>query len=73
VRYGVPQGTYLAWLDCRPLDLPADPAEIFLDRGKVALVSGPVFGTGGEGHVRLNFATSPGVLEEAVRRMASAL
>jgi cysteine-S-conjugate beta-lyase len=73
VRYEVPQGTYLAWLDCRPLDLPADPAEVLLERGKVALVPGPVFGTGGEGHVRLNFATSPGVLEEAVRRMASAL
>ena len=28
---------------------------------------------GGRGFARLNFATSPDVLEEAVRRMASAL
>ena len=73
VRCRQPEGTYLAWLDCRALDLPADPAEVFLRRGRVALVSGPAFGTGGEGHVRMNIATSQGILEEAVRRMASAL
>ena len=71
VGYRVPEGTYLAWLDARPLNLPADPADVFLERGRVALVPGPVFGTGGDGHVRLNFATSPEILEEAVRRMAS--
>jgi cysteine-S-conjugate beta-lyase len=73
VRYRMPQGTYLAWLDCRGLGLPVDPAQVFLARGRVALVSGPLFGTGGEGHVRLNLGTSPDILEEAVRRMAGAL
>jgi cysteine-S-conjugate beta-lyase len=73
VRYRQPQGTYLAWLDCRPLDLPDDPAAVFLERGRVALSSGPAFGTGGVGHVRLNLATPPELLTEVVRRMASAL
>jgi cysteine-S-conjugate beta-lyase len=73
VRYRESQGTYLAWLDCRALALPEDPAKIFLDRGRVALNSGPSFGTGGAGHVRLNFATSSEILREAVVRMASAL
>jgi cysteine-S-conjugate beta-lyase len=73
VHYRQPQATYLAWLDCRALDLAADPAAVFLERGRVALMSGPDFGTGGAGHVRLNFATSPEVLTEAVRRMATAL
>ena len=73
VRYREPQGTYLAWLDCRALSLPEDPAKIFLDRGRVALNSGPSFGTGGAGHVRLNLATSGEILGEAVVRMASAL
>jgi len=72
VRYQPPEGTYLAWLDCRDLALPGDPAEVFLDRGRVALVSGPTFGTGGAGHARLNLATSPEILTEAVRRMAAA-
>jgi cysteine-S-conjugate beta-lyase len=73
VRYRRPQATYLAWLDCRALDLAEDPATVFLERGRVALVSGPNFGTGGVGHVRLNFATSPDVLTEAVQRMARAV
>lgn len=73
VGYRQPAGTYLAWLDCRALDLPDDPAAVFLERGKVAFVSGPAFGTGGEGHVRLNLATSPEILEEAVRRMAASV
>ncbi|WP_414720537.1 MalY/PatB family protein [Streptomyces sp.] len=73
VRYRAPQGTYLAWLDCRALGLGDDPAAVFLERGRVALNPGPDFGTGGAGHVRLNLATSPEVLTEAVRRMAAAL
>ncbi len=67
------EATYLAWLDCRALDLGDDPAEVFLDRGRVALSSGLPFGRGGAGHVRLNLATSPEVLTEAVGRMAAAL
>jgi cystathionine beta-lyase len=81
-----PQGTYLAWLDCRQLgvdDEAADglavvadlsgPARWFLDHAHVALSSGHVFGTGGAGHVRLNFATSRAILTEAVSRMGLAL
>jgi cystathionine beta-lyase len=73
VRYTPGQATYLAWLDCRDLALDGDPAESFLDRGRVALSSGTPFGTGGEGFVRLNLATSPELIAEAVRRMAAAL
>ena len=73
VGYRPPQGTYLAWLDCRALGLEDDPARVFLERGRVALNSGPSFGTGGAGHVRLNLATSPEILTDAVLRMASAV
>ncbi|MEU7961176.1 MalY/PatB family protein [Micromonospora humida] len=73
VRYRPGQATYLAWLDCRGLGLGDDPAAVFLERGRVALNSGLAFGTGGVGHVRLNLATSPELLTEAVRRMATAV
>ena len=73
VGYLRPASTYLAWLDCRPLNLDDDPAAVFLDRGQVALYPGPRFGTGGAGHVRFNLATSPEIITEAVRRMASAI
>lgn len=86
VKYQWPQGTYLAWLDCRELGFTEDaadglavvadlsgPARWFLDHARVALSSGHVFGTGGAGHVRLNFATSGAILTEAVSRMGRAL
>ncbi|MFK4100357.1 MalY/PatB family protein [Streptomyces sp. NPDC019531] len=73
VRYEPSQATFLAWLDCRSLDLGDDPAAVFLERGKVALNSGIPFGTGGAGFVRLNLATNPELITEAVRRMAAAL
>ncbi|MGW4567092.1 MalY/PatB family protein [Streptomyces sp. NPDC004561] len=73
VRVCPAEATYLAWLDCRALGLGDDPAQVFLDRGRVALTSGLPFGTGGAGHVRLNLATSPEILTEGVRRMAAAL
>ena len=72
-KYLMPAATYLTWVDCRELDLGEDPAAVFLKRGRVAFNSGPTFGTGGAGHVRINIATSPAILAEAVDRMASAL
>ncbi|MET8246436.1 aminotransferase class I/II-fold pyridoxal phosphate-dependent enzyme [Streptomyces sp. NPDC005202] len=73
ISYRPGQATYLAWLDCRALGLGDDPAQVFLDRGRVALSSGTPFGTGGAGHARLNLATSPELVAEGVRRMAAAV
>jgi cystathionine beta-lyase len=74
VRYEPARATYLAWLDCRELRPGEDdPAAVFLERGRVAVNSGLPFGTGGAGFVRMNLATSPALITEAVRRMAGAL
>jgi len=70
--YREPQGTYLAWLDCRALADGDGPYRLFLDTARVALTSGPAFGIGGGGHVRLNFATSADILTDAVTRMGRA-
>jgi cystathionine beta-lyase len=73
VGYVPPQASFLAWLDCRDLGLGADPAAVFREKGRVALGPGPDFGAEGHGFARLNMGTSPELLGEAVRRMASAL
>ena len=73
VGYVPPEAGYLAWLDCRRLELGDDPAATFLDRGRVALSPGPSFGEQGRGFARLNFGTSGAILAEAVERMAAAL
>jgi len=70
VGYRPPAATYLAWLDCRSLALGDDPAAVLLERGRVAFSPGPAFGAPGKGFVRLNFATSPAILTEAVERFA---
>lgn len=72
VGYRMPEATYLAWLDCRDLGLGDNPSEAFLEQSRVALNSGLTFGAGGEGHVRLNMATSPEILERAITQMAAA-
>jgi cysteine-S-conjugate beta-lyase len=71
VVYVQPEAGYLAWLDCRRLELGEDPAAAFLEHGRVALSPGPSFGTQGRGFARLNFATSSALLAEAVGRMAA--
>ena len=71
IRYVPPAATYLAWLDCRALDLGDDPSQRFLERG-VRLSEGPNFGSEGIGCARLNFATSSNMLREIVKRMATA-
>ena len=73
VKMGLPEGTYLAWLDCRQLELPEDPYHFFLKNAQVALGDGETFGPGGEGFVRLNFGCPRQVLLEALERMESAL
>ena len=73
VRHAKPEATYLAWLDCRALRLDPDPFQYFLTRGRVALSDGAAFGRGGEGFVRLNFATSRAILTESLDRMRTAL
>ena len=68
-----PEGTYLAWLDCRRLDLKPNPYEFFLSQAKVALNDGHSFGVGGDGFVRLNFGCPRKTLVEALERMKDAI
>lgn len=68
-----PEATYLAWLDCRELNLPVSPAKYFLEHAKVGLNEGEDFGVQGKGFVRLNFGCSRETLTEALERMLRAI
>ena len=68
-----PEATYMAWLDCRDLGLPADPSSFFLEHARVALTGGNEFGAPGKGFARLNFATSRSILLEILERMEAAV
>ncbi len=71
-RYEPAPGTYLAWVDCTDLGL-ADPAGWFLEHGRVAFSPGTNFGPAHAQWVRVNLATSPEIITEAVQRMVRAV
>jgi cystathionine beta-lyase len=68
-----PEATYMAWLDCRGLELPEDPFDFFLEHARVAFTGGKEFGAPGRGFVRMNFATSRAILREILQRVEAAL
>jgi len=69
----VPEGTYLAWLDCRRSGIPGEPDEFLLEKARVALNKGAKFGPGGEGFCRLNFGCPRTTLVKALERIRTAL
>ncbi|MGN6600161.1 MAG: MalY/PatB family protein [Actinomycetes bacterium] len=77
VRWHRPAATYLAWLDLRNVvvggePLGDDPADVLLERAKVALSPGADYGDVGRGWARLNVGTSQAVLDEILQRLADA-
>ena len=69
-----PAGTYLLWLDCRGLGLDdAALRTFFIERTRLGLSPGTIFGTGGTGHMRLNLGTPRALLTQALEQVAAAL
>lgn len=69
-----PEGTYLAWLDCRKTGVDGDKLEaFFLHSADVRLHGGTVFGAGGSGFVRMNIACPQSVLTNAITRINHAI
>ena len=73
IHVTVPEGTYLAWLDCSANDRLTRPYQYFLKHAKVALSDGRQFGAAGTRHVRLNFGCHRDTLFEALERMQRSL
>ena len=69
----MPEATYLAWIDLRHAGLGDKPAARLTELAKVGLSEGAEYGKGGEGFVRLNYATCDDVLEQALERLDAAL
>lgn len=68
-----PEATYLAWIDFSWLNLPSSAAEFFLTKARVALSDGRAFDASMSSFARLNFATTPLILSQAMGRMRDAL
>ncbi|MFE1663237.1 MalY/PatB family protein [Microbacterium sp. P02] len=70
-RFLPPEAGFLGWVDVSAYGWGDNPSRRILRDAKVALHHGPLFGTEGIGHVRINFACSPDLLAEAVRRIGA--
>lgn len=69
-----PEGTYLAWIDCRSLGLSESGLDhLFRHEAGVGLEEGRQFGQGGEGFMRLNFGCPRGMLTEGLERIERAI
>jgi cystathionine beta-lyase len=69
IKMAKPEGTYLAWLDCRKLDFKESPCEYYIKNARVGMNDGREFGACGEGFVRLNFGCPRSMLKEALDRI----
>ena len=69
-----PQASFLIWLDCRQLALDHEVLiDLFVNRARLALNDGEMFGPGGEGHMRMNVALPRARLAEALERLKQAV
>jgi len=69
-----PEGTYLAWIDCRELGLnPKELNDFIINKARLALDDGSWFGMGGSGFQRLNLACPRVYVNEALNRLKEAI
>lgn len=71
VQVAKPQNSYLSWWDVSSLGLGSKPAEVILERAKVAVVPGTDLGAGYEQFVRFNFGTSRENIVAAIDAIAA--
>ena len=75
IRLIEPEGTYLAWLDCRGLgfDTPEELCDFLRNEARVWFDEGSMFGESGNFFERVNLACPTGLLEQVLANIETAL
>lgn len=74
IRAVRPDASFLVWLDCRKLALTQKELNsLFMDKAGLALNDGEMFGSEGQGFLRLNIGCPRSTLNEALSRLEAAL
>ena len=69
-----PQASFLIWLDCRSLGLSHEALiDLFVNRARLALNEGGMFGSEGRGFMRLNIGSPRAMLQQAMERLRAAV
>jgi cystathionine beta-lyase len=72
VRFHAPEATYLAWLDCRGIEMSTSAFQFFLDHARIGFSAGETFDPDCSRFVRFNFATSMPILDQILDRFVTA-
>jgi len=73
VKVMEPEATFLAWLDFSDYGMDDNELSAFIvEKAKVGLNNGEIFGTGGNQWMRLNFGCPRSILQEAIEKIAKA-
>ncbi len=68
------ESTYLPWIDCRNLGLTSgEISDLLLEKSKLWINSGTLYGGCGEGFIRINIACPRSTLADGLDRMKGAL
>lgn len=74
ISYQLPDATYLAWLNLRPLKLNmAELNQALIEQFHVAIMSGEVYGEAGLGYLRLNLGCPRAKVEQGVAALIQAI
>lgn len=69
-----PEGTYLVWLDFNALGLESNDLEdLIVNRARLWLDAGTMFGAGGDGFQRINIACPRSILQKALTQLEHAV
>lgn len=69
-----PEASFLIWLDCRGLGLEQpELVRLFVEKAKLALNDGTMFGQEGKGFMRLNIAAPRSVIKQALQQLKAAV
>lgn len=69
-----PQASFLVWLDCRDMKMSQSAlVDLFVNKARLALNDGTIFGKQGEGFMRLNVGCPRSVLREAFDRLSKSI
>lgn len=74
IKAVIPKASFLIWLDCRDLGLSQKELNTLLvDKAKLALNDGEMFGKEGIGFMRMNVGCSRSILEKALNNLKNAI
>ncbi len=74
IRMLRPEATFLVWLDCRELGMDDETLNrFFLEKARLGLNRGDMFGPGGSGFMRMNVGCTKATLVQALERLHKAV